>query len=95
LDIITFIHEYKEGNDYDIHNFPVTEKTSKGFKVKNFSYLKNKMEEIKGDKNYIFDYFDLGIDAQRRKYFETLKQYNINHREWESIIKKINLKESG
>ena len=33
LDIITFIHEYKEGNDYDIHNFPVTEKTSKGFKV--------------------------------------------------------------
>ena len=28
-------------------------------------------------------------------YFEKLKQYQINYKEWETIIKKINLKESG
>ncbi|MDI6617108.1 MAG: hypothetical protein QME45_00340 [Clostridiales bacterium] len=95
LDIFTFIHEYKEGNEYDIHNFPVTEKTERGFKVKTFSYIKKVMDGIKADRQYIFDYFDLDIDSQRRKYFDILKQYNINHREWESIIKRINLKESG
>lgn len=95
LDIITFIHEYKEGNRYDIHSFPVTEKTERGFKVKSFSNIKRLMDDIKTDKNYIFDYFDLAVDSQRRKYFDNLKQYNINHREWESIIKRINLKESG
>lgn len=95
LDIFTFIHEYKEGNEYDIHNFPVTEKTDRGFKVKNFSSMKKIMDELKTDKQYIFDYFDLNVDPQRRKYFDTLKQYNINHREWESIIRRINLKESG
>lgn len=95
LDIFTFIHEYKEGNEYDIHNFPVTEKTDRGFKVKNFSSMKKIMDDLKTDKHYIFDYFDLNVDPQRRKYFDTLKQYNINHREWASIIRRINLKESG
>lgn len=95
LEIITFVHEYKEGNRYDIHHFPVTEKTEKGFKVKSFPNIRSKMDEIKTDRDYVFNYFELGIDSQRKKYYETLKQYNINHREWESIIKKINLKESG
>lgn len=95
LDIFTFTHEYKEGNEYDIHNFPVTERTDRGFKVKNFSSMKKIMDDLKIDKKYIFDYFDLNVDPQRRKYFDTLKQYNINHREWESIIRRINLKESG
>lgn len=95
LEIVTFIHEYKEGNKYDIHSFPVTEKTQGGFKVKSFSNIKRIMDDIKTDRNYIFDYFDLAVDSQRRKYFDNLMQYNINHREWESIIKRINLKESG
>lgn len=95
LEIITFTHEYKMGNKYDIHRFPVTEKTDKGFRVKNFSSIRNTMDEIKNNRDYIFQYFELNIDSQRRKYFEYLKQYGINHREWESIIKKINIKESG
>lgn len=95
LDIFTFIHEYKQGNKYDIHNFPVTEKTEKGFKVRSFSNIKKIMDDIKTNREYVFDYFDLGVDSQRRKYFDTLKQYHINNREWESIIKRINLKESG
>lgn len=95
LEIITFIHEYTEGNRYDIHNIQVTEKMENGFKVKSLSKVKSMMDEIKGDRRYIFNYFDMDVDSQRRKYFETLAQYNINHREWESIIRKVNLKESG
>ena len=95
LEIVTFIHEYKQGNDYDIHSFPVTEKTAKGFKVRSLSALKDIMNGLKSDRSYIFDFYELNIDSQRRKYFDRLKQYNINNREWETIIKKINTKESG
>ena len=95
LEIITFIHEYKQGNSFDIHSFPITEKTPKGFKVRSLSALKDIMNELKNDRNQIFDFYELNIDSQRRKYFDRLKQYNINSREWESIIKKINMKESG
>lgn len=95
LEIITFIHEYKQANSYDIHSFPVTEKTTKGFKVRSFSAIKDMMNELKSDKRHIFDFYELNIDSQRRKYFDRLRQYNINNREWESIIKKINMKESG
>ena len=31
----------------------------------------------------------------RRQYFSTLRQYQINNKEWESIIRKVNQKESG
>lgn len=95
LDIITFIHEYTEGNRYDIHNIQVTEKMENRFKVKSLSNARSMMDEIKVDRRFIFNYFDIDVDSQRRKYFETLKQYKINHREWESIIRKVNLKESG
>ena len=37
----------------------------------------------------------MDMPAQSRMYFEKLKQYQINYKEWETIIKKINLKESG
>ena len=33
--------------------------------------------------------------AQSRQYFEKLREYQIHYKEWETIIKKINLKESG
>ncbi len=30
-----------------------------------------------------------------KNYFEKLQEYKINNKEWETIIKQINLKESG
>ena len=33
--------------------------------------------------------------AQSRQYFDKLMEYQINYKEWETIIKKVNLKESG
>lgn len=42
-----------------------------------------------------FFYYDLTNYAQSRQYFDKLMEYQINYKEWETIIKKINLKESG
>ncbi len=42
-----------------------------------------------------FFYYDLTNYAQSRQYFEKLLEYQINYKEWETIIKKINVKESG
>ena len=39
--------------------------------------------------------YDMSYPAQTRQYFDKLKEYQINYKEWEAIIKKVNLKESG
>ena len=100
LEIIQFIHEYKLENTYDIMNFPFFEdiiesggKTSK--KRISFYAAKQLFESLKKDKAYHFDYFDMSVLSQSRQYYEKLNEYRIYYKEWETIIKKVNLKESG
>ena len=95
LDIVNFIHEYKEPNPFDIHNLPVIETDGKIKKLKGFNACKLLFEETKQEMGLNFQYFDLNQPAQQKKYFDRLKEFQINHTEWEAIIKKINLKESG
>ena len=95
LDIINFIHEYKGKNKYDINSIPFVEIEGSSKKVKSFSNSKTLLEQIKksGDNN--LNYYDMSIPTQSRSYFERLKEYKINNKEWETIIKKVNMKESG
>lgn len=95
LDIVNFIHEYSGPNDFDIHTIPVIEVEGKIKKLKGFNSCKLLFEETKKDKGLSFQYFDLGQAIQQKKYFDRLKEFQINHTEWEAIIKKVNLKESG
>ena len=95
LDMVNFIYEYKESNIFDIHNIPVIELNGRVKKLKGFNACKGMFEEIKREKGIAFQYFDMNQSAQQRRYFERLKEYQINHTEWETIIKKVNLKESG
>lgn len=95
LDIITFVHEYMSGNDYDIHNIPIIEQTGNIMRVKPLSEAKKLMEELRSNRRYSFDFYDLSVDNQRKKYYERLKEFNIHQKEWEGIIQKINTKESG
>ncbi|MBZ9607727.1 hypothetical protein G9F73_007845 [Clostridium estertheticum] len=95
LDIITFIHEYRGNSKYDIYNFPAVEIEKNIKKIKSFTSTKRLLEELKKDKNINFNYFDMTAHAQSKNYFDNLRQYKINNKEWESIIKKINMKESG
>ena len=95
LDMVSFIHEYREANDFDIHSIPVIETGGNGKKLKGFNACKVLFEDAKKDKGPSFQYFDINQPVQQRKYFERLKEFQINYTEWETIIKKVNLKESG
>jgi hypothetical protein len=95
LEIITYIHEYREPNPYDIHQIPLIERDGKLKKLKSFGHCKKLFEQVRMDKVGRFQAFDLSQSNQLRQYFQRLKEFGINYEEWESIIKKVNLKESG
>lgn len=95
LEIVNFISEYREGCEQDIYHLPVVEKTKKEILLKSFPVCRQLFESYKKDPGKDFFYYDMGNSAQARQYFEKLKEYQIDHKEWETIIKKVNLKESG
>lgn len=94
LEIYSMITEYRERCEWDIFHLPVVENTGTGMKLKGWGECKRILEELKRENSGFFLY-SMNQPAQSRMYFEKLKEYQINHKEWESIIKKVNLKESG
>lgn len=95
LEITAIISEYQAPCIQDIHHLPVVEKGKKERILKNFSACRQLFESYKKDRDMKFFYYDLANYAQSRQYFNKLMEYQINYKEWETIIKKINLKESG
>ena len=95
LEMINFISEYQESCVQDIHRLPVVEKGKKEMVLKNFSACRQLFEIYKQDRKMQFFYYDMNNSAQSRQYFDKLSEYQINYKEWETIIKKVNLKESG
>lgn len=95
LDIIGIVSEYQSPCIHDIHHLPVVEKGKKEMILKNFNSCRQLFETYKKDRDMKFFYYDLTNYAQSRQYFNKLMEYQINYKEWETIIKKINLKESG
>lgn len=95
LEIVNFISEYQESGPQDIYHLPVVEKTKKEIVLKNFNACRQLFESYKRDPAMQFFSYDMNTQAQSRQYFEKLKEYQIDYKEWESIIKKVNLKESG
>lgn len=95
LEIINFISEYRERCIQDIHHLPVVEKTKKEVRLKGFGACRQLFESYKKDSSMKFSYYDMANTAQSRQYFDRLQEYQIHYKEWETIIKKVNLKESG
>ncbi|MGL4874881.1 MAG: hypothetical protein ACRC30_09560 [Clostridium sp.] len=95
LDIINFIHEYKEENKFDLESLKIIEEDEKIKKVKSFGNTKKLFEDLKKNKDIKFNYYDMANSKTSRDYFNKLLEYGIDHKEWESIIKQINVKESG
>ena len=95
LEIINFVSEYKEKCKWDINNLAVIEYSGQNKTLKGFGYCKQLFENLKKDKISEFNYFDMNNNQQSKRYFEKLKEFQIDCKEWETIIKKINLKESG
>jgi len=95
LDLVNFIYEYTEENDMDIKHFPVISRQGAEKSLKNFRTCRKLFDGWKQDMKLKFDFYDLNNPPRRRAYFGRLEQYQIYTKEWESIIKKVNLKESG
>ena len=95
LEIVNFIAEYTNRCEYDIFHMPVVEKNKKEIVLKSFQTCKQLFETYKKEKNKKFFYYDMNNYAQSRQYFDKLTEYQIYYKEWENIIRKVNLKESG
>lgn len=95
LEIINFISEYPARCEHDIYNIPVVEKSKNEVVLKNFNASKQLFEMYKKDYSKKFFYYDMNNYAQSRQYFDKLSEYKIYYKEWETIIRKVNLKESG
>lgn len=95
LEMVNFISEYQASCQQDIHHLPVVEKGKREIILKNFTSCRQMFESFKKEPDVKFFYYDMGNGAQSRQYFEKLLEYQINYKEWEGIIKKVNLKESG
>lgn len=95
LEMVNFIAEYKRQCLQDLAHFPVVERTKKSVVLKGFAECKQLFEGWKKDRGVPFFYYDMLNPAQSRQYFDKLAEYQIHYKEWESIIKKVNVKESG
>ena len=72
IEIISFIHEYKTGNEYDIHNLEITTKTNSGFKIKPLSEVKKSLEELSSNRNFIFNYYELSNPNHKKNFSRSL-----------------------
>lgn len=95
LEVIQFVSEYQAPCPYDIRHLPVVEKRKKEMTLKNFTACRQLFDSYKKDPSVKFYSYDMNNSAQSRQYFDKLMEYQINYKEWETIMKKVNLKESG
>lgn len=95
LEMMAIISEYKEPCMQDIHHLPVVEQNEKTMKLKSYNSCRKLFEDYKKDKKISFFCYDMSSPAQSRQYFYKLMEYQINYKEWETIIRKVNVKESG
>ena len=95
LDIVNFVHEYREKNEYDINGLPIIEEKDDRKIIKSFTNCKKLFEDLKKNRDLKFNFYDMNNPVTTKNYFSKLEEHKINYREWETIIKQINIKESG
>ncbi len=95
LEMVTFTGSYSHACRYDLDQLPIIRREGNKKILKGFGECKNLLEEISKNEPGDFRLYDMTSPYGRRQYFNTLRQYQINNKEWESIIWKVNQKESG
>lgn len=95
LDITNFIFEYQNPNANDIHHIPVVVQEANRKKLKSYKACLEMFYQYRNDTNMQFFVYDMNQPAQARSYFHKLEECRVYYKEWESIIKKINKRESG
>ncbi len=93
LEQINIVHSYRRYGKYDIANIDLYN-TKQGKRTwKTYNESKRMFEELSHDHLIEFDQYD--IPRKQKDYFEKLKEFKINHEEWETIMHPINKGESG
>lgn len=95
LEMTSFICEYPGRCGQDIYNLPVVERRNKEIVLKNYRECRQLFETYKKDPTLKFNCYDMNNSAQSKQYFDKLAEYQIYYKEWENIVRKINLEESG
>ena len=90
LRILTFLNKYAKSNDFDIINAPFVQDK----RILNFSEAEDRIKKYKSGK-VNFKYYNFNDSSKKSEYFEDLKSYKLDHKEWEDIIRSINNDESG
>ncbi|MGH4139385.1 hypothetical protein [Clostridium sp.] len=90
LRILAFTNRYSRPNDFDIVNIPFVD----GKRILKFSEAEDKIKKYKSGK-VNFNYYNFNDSSKKSQYFEDLRAYKINYKEWEDIIRSINNDESG
>jgi len=90
LRILTFTNKYSKPNEFDIINAPFVEDK----RILSFSECENKIKKYKSGKLH-FKYYNFMDSSKKAEYFEDLKSYKLDYKEWEDIIRSINNDESG
>ncbi|HEY5563037.1 MAG TPA: hypothetical protein VIK72_15020 [Clostridiaceae bacterium] len=88
--ILAFINKYNRPNEFDIINIPFVE----GKRILKFSEAEDKIKKYKSGR-VNFKYYNFNDSSKKNEYFEDLKTYKIDYKEWEDIIRSINNDESG
>jgi hypothetical protein len=86
--ILAFLNKYSRPNDFDLINAPFVE----GKRILKFSEAE---EKIKKYKKLNFKFYNFNDNSKKNEYFEDLKAFKLNYKEWEDIIRSINNDESG
>lgn len=95
LEMYTFTGSYSRACGYDLDNIPVVKMDGNRKLLRSFVECRNKFDELSKSREGDFRLYDMNSKYGRAQYFSTLRQYQINNKEWESIIRKVNQKESG
>lgn len=95
LEITGIVSEYNGACMWDIYNLPVVEKTKKEMNLKGYAACRQIFDGFKKDRDAKFFHYDMNNSGQQRQYFDKLLEYRVDYKEWEDIIRKINMKEGG
>ncbi|HZK23776.1 MAG TPA: hypothetical protein VFC74_00105 [Oscillospiraceae bacterium] len=90
LKILAFTNRYAQANSFDIINAPFVEDK----RILNFSESEERIKKYQSGK-LNFKYYNFNDSSKKTAYFEDLKSYKLDYKEWEDIIRNINNDESG
>ncbi|MBQ7585858.1 MAG: hypothetical protein IJU40_06405, partial [Desulfovibrionaceae bacterium] len=95
LDVINFVSEYNKQCDTDIYHLPVIDFQDNQKFLKSYAECLNLFDDFKKDRSFKFYYYDMNSPSQATNYFNKIREFGINYKEWHEIIREVNKEEGG